>query len=55
MVAVHGADAVAVYARGGDESVAVLTDMIMSMIDGPRTICVLCKKMQPFAPLPPAD
>ena len=52
---VHGAETVAVYARCGDESVAVLTDMMMSMIDGPRTICVLRKKMQPFAPLPPAD
>ena len=44
VVAVHGAVEAAVYARCSDERVAVLTGLIMPMIDGPRTIRVLREK-----------
>jgi len=46
VVAVDGADAVAIYARRGDEIAVVLTDMMMPVMDGPSTIRVL-RKMNP--------
>ena len=47
LVAVDGSDAVAVYARRGDEIAVVLTDMMMPVMDGPATIRVL-RKMNPL-------
>ncbi len=41
VVAVDGADAVAIYARQGVEIAVVLTDMMMPVMDGPSTIHVL--------------
>jgi CheY-like chemotaxis protein len=41
VVAVDGADAVAIYARQGVEIAVVLTDMMMPVMDGPSTIRVL--------------
>ena len=46
LVAVDGTDAVAVYARRGDEIAVVLTDMMMPVMDGPATIREL-RKMNP--------
>ena len=46
LVAVDGADAVAVYARRSDDIAVVLTDMMMPVMDGPSTIRVL-RKMNP--------
>ena len=47
LVAVDGSDAVAIYARRGDEIAVVLTDMMMPVMDGPATIRVL-RKMNPL-------
>jgi CheY-like chemotaxis protein len=46
VVAVDGTEAVAIYARRGDEIAVVLTDMMMPVMDGPATIRVL-RKMNP--------
>ena len=46
MVAMDGADAVAIYAQRGGEIAVVLTDMMMPVMDGPSTIRVL-RKMNP--------
>jgi PAS domain S-box-containing protein len=46
MTAVHGADAVAVYAQHRDKISVVLTDMAMPVMDGPATIIAL-KAMNP--------
>jgi PAS domain S-box-containing protein len=46
IVAVDGAEAVALFARQGEEIALVLTDMMMPVMDGPATIQVL-KKMRP--------
>ncbi len=45
-VAADGAEAVAIYARRGDEIAVVLTDMMMPVMDGAATIRVL-RKMNP--------
>jgi CheY-like chemotaxis protein len=44
--AADGAEAVACYARQGDDVAVVLTDMTMPIMDGPATIRVL-RKMNP--------
>lgn len=41
VVAADGAEALAIYARKGTEIAAVLTDMMMPIMDGPATIRVL--------------
>ncbi len=41
MLAVHGAEAVALYAEQGAEIAVVLTDMAMPVMDGPATILAL--------------
>ncbi|MFU8807193.1 MAG: ATP-binding protein, partial [Bradymonadaceae bacterium] len=46
ITAIHGADAVAIVARRGEEVNVVLTDMTMPIMDGPTTIRAL-KRMQP--------
>ncbi len=46
LVASDGAEAVAVYARRGAEIAAVLTDMMMPIMDGPATIRAL-RRMNP--------
>jgi CheY-like chemotaxis protein len=46
MTAVHGAEAVALYAEHGAEVAVVLTDMAMPVMDGPATILAL-KMMNP--------
>ena len=46
VLASDGAEAVAVYARQGAEIAAVVTDMMMPIIDGPATIQVL-RRMNP--------
>ncbi|HYW31602.1 MAG TPA: PAS domain S-box protein [Gemmatimonas sp.] len=46
VVATDGADALATYARRGDEIAAVLTDMMMPVMDGSATIRVL-RKLNP--------
>jgi len=46
VLACDGAEAVAVYARQGAEIAAVLTDMMMPIMDGPATIQVL-RRMNP--------
>ncbi len=45
-VATDGADALAIYARRGDEIAVVLTDMMMPVMDGAATIRVL-RKLNP--------
>jgi two-component system cell cycle sensor histidine kinase/response regulator CckA len=47
VLALDGAEAVAVYARQGAEIAAVLTDMMMPIMDGPATIQVL-RRMNPL-------
>ncbi|MES2922033.1 MAG: PAS domain-containing protein [Verrucomicrobiota bacterium] len=46
LLAIDGADALAVYAGRQDEIAAVITDMMMPVMDGPATIQVL-KRMNP--------
>jgi PAS domain S-box-containing protein len=46
VLAFDGADAVAIFARQGAEIAAVLTDMMMPVMDGPATIQVL-RRMDP--------
>jgi PAS domain S-box-containing protein len=46
VLALDGAEAVAVYARQGAEIAAVVTDMMMPIMDGPATIQVL-RRMNP--------
>jgi len=46
ILAVDGADGVAVYARQGAEIDVVITDMMMPVMDGPATIEVL-RRMNP--------
>jgi PAS domain S-box-containing protein len=46
LIAADGADAVAVYARSGDEVAVVLTDMTMPIMDGPSTVRAL-RRMNP--------
>lgn len=46
ITAIDGADAVAAYARRGDEIDLVLTDMRMPVMDGPATVLAL-KRMDP--------
>ena len=46
VVATDGADALAMYARRGDEIAVVLTDMMMPIMDGSATIRVL-RKLNP--------
>ncbi len=46
LTATDGADAVAIYARKGEEIELVLTDMVMPIMDGPTTIRAL-KRMDP--------
>jgi CheY-like chemotaxis protein len=43
LTAADGADAVAVYARSGDEVAVVLTDMTMPIMDGPSTVRALTR------------
>lgn len=47
VLASDGAEAVALFARAGDEIELVLTDMMMPVMDGPATIQVL-RKMNPY-------
>jgi CheY-like chemotaxis protein len=44
LTAADGADAVAVYARSGDEVAVVLTDMTMPIMDGPSTVRALTRR-----------
>ena len=46
LTAADGVEAVAIYARRGEEIALVLTDMMMPVMDGPSTILVL-RKMNP--------
>jgi PAS domain S-box-containing protein len=46
VLAADGAEAVALFARHGDEIAVVLTDMMMPIMDGPATIQVL-RRMHP--------
>lgn len=48
VVAADGADAVAIYAKQGEEIAAILTDMMMPVMDGPSCIQVI-KRMNPAA------
>ncbi len=50
LLAADGAEAVAVYANRGVEIDAVLTDMMMPVMDGPATIIVL-RKLNPHLPI----
>ena len=50
VLATDGADAIAVYARESAEIAAVLTDMMMPVMDGPATIQVL-RRINPGLPI----
>jgi PAS domain S-box-containing protein len=50
LLATDGAEAVALYAGRGTEIAAVLTDMMMPVMDGPATILVL-RRMNPALPI----
>ena len=50
LLAADGTDALAVYAREGEKIAAVLTDMMMPIMDGIATIQVL-RKMNPRLPI----
>ncbi|MES2440679.1 MAG: PAS domain S-box protein [Verrucomicrobiota bacterium] len=50
LLAADGAEALAVYSRQGDQIAAVLTDMMMPVMDGPATIQVL-RKLNPRLPV----
>jgi CheY-like chemotaxis protein len=46
LTAVHGSEAVSLYARQKDRITAVIVDMMMPVMDGPQTIRML-KEMNP--------
>jgi CheY-like chemotaxis protein len=50
ILASDGVEAIAAYARESSEIAAVITDMMMPMMDGPATIQVL-RKMNPDLPI----